>query len=102
MIRKRNGNHASMTSRTPVMALGMTDVRSEALFASPLQRSDRATPEAAAAAMCGAIQQFGPDGCICRMAQEFGDHPEEARDRMRWARDLVRAGLSPIRKGTMA
>ncbi len=26
---------------------------------------------------------------VRRMAQEFGDHPEEARDRMRWARHLV-------------
>jgi hypothetical protein len=43
----------------------------------------------AAAAVSDAIQNLGPDGCTGRMAQEFGDHHEEARNRMRWARELV-------------
>lgn len=30
-----------------------------------------------------------------RMAQEFGDHPEEARDRMRWARQLLGQLFAP-------
>ena len=36
-----------------------------------------------------AVRQFGTRGCAGRMAQEFGDHPEMAADRMRWIRQLV-------------
>ena len=72
----------------------VTDVQCEALFASALQGSDVVTADAAAAAISGTIRRLGPDGCASRMAQEFGDHPEEARDRMRWARHLV-GELSP-------
>jgi hypothetical protein len=35
-----------------------------------------------------AINRFGPRGGAARMAQEFGDHPEAAAARMRWARQL--------------
>ena len=38
----------------------------------------------------------GIRGCAARMAQEFGDHPEAACDRMRWARQVV-AGLHAAR-----
>lgn len=71
-----------------------TDVPCEALFASTLQESDLVTAEAATAAITRTIRQLGRDGCAGRMAQEFGDHPEQARDRMRWARHLV-GELSP-------
>jgi hypothetical protein len=92
MTGKRNMNYADMTpSRRLVVDLRMTDVQYEALFASPLQRSETATSAAATAAICSTLKLLGPDGCTCRVAQEFGDHPEEARDRMRWARDLVAA-----------
>jgi hypothetical protein len=29
------------------------------------------------------MRQLGTDGCTGRMAQEFGDHPEAAAERMR-------------------
>jgi hypothetical protein len=35
------------------------------------------------------VRQFGVRGCADRMAQEFGDHPDAAVDRMRWIRQLV-------------
>jgi hypothetical protein len=35
------------------------------------------------------VRQLGTRGCASRMAQEFGDHPEMAADRMRWVRQLV-------------
>jgi len=35
------------------------------------------------------VRQFGARGCACRMAQEFGDHPEAAAERMRWVRQLI-------------
>jgi hypothetical protein len=69
--------------------LNADDARCEALFASALQRSDAITADAVADAISRAVRQFGLGGCACRMAQEFGDHPEAARDRMRWARHLV-------------
>jgi hypothetical protein len=42
-----------------------------------------------ATAIRSAVQRFGARGCAERMAQEFGDHPEAAPQRMRWARQLA-------------
>ncbi len=69
--------------------LNVHDTRCEALFASGLQRSDAPTAEAVAEAVSRTVRQFGIRGCIGRMAQEFGDHPEAAADRMRWVRRLA-------------
>ena len=69
--------------------LKMTDVRCAALFASGLQQSEAPTGAAVAEAMQRTVRQFGVSGCAGRMAQEFGDHPEAAMDRMRWVRELV-------------
>ena len=69
--------------------LNVNDARCEALFVSGLQRSD--TPNAAVLAelVSNSVRRFGVRGCACRMAEEFGDHPEAAADRMRWIRQLV-------------
>jgi hypothetical protein len=66
-----------------------SDARCEALFASALQPSD--TPDAGliTAAIASAMQRFGPRGCTELVAQEFGDHPDVAARRMRWARQLA-------------
>jgi hypothetical protein len=69
--------------------LNVNTVRSEALFASPLQQSQYRTPAQAREAIRLAIRQFGSRGCAARVAQEFGDRPETAVQRMRWARELV-------------
>jgi len=61
----------------------------EALFASPLQPSDMVTAEAVADAIGTTVRRLGPAGCTSRMAEEFGEHPEEATDRMRWVRRLA-------------
>jgi hypothetical protein len=45
--------------------------------------------DAVAEAVRLAVRQFGVRGCAARMAQEFGDHPEAAIERMRWIRQLV-------------
>ncbi len=68
--------------------LNVHDKRCEALFASGLQRSDTPTAEAVAEAISRTMRQFGIHGCVSRMAQEFGDHPEAAADRMLWVRRL--------------
>jgi len=67
----------------------MTTALCEALFASSLQGSEGVTADVAAAAISRAVERLGPAGCACRMAQEFGDHPEEARARMQWARRIL-------------
>ena len=67
----------------------VTDTHCEALFASALQRSDAVTREAVADAISRTVGQLGAVGCAGRMAEEFGDHPEAARDRMQWARQVV-------------
>ena len=61
----------------------------EALFASGLQESDTLTAEAVAEEIRRAVRRFGIRGCAGRVAQEFGDHPELALERMRWVRRLA-------------
>jgi len=48
-----------------------------------------------AEAITRAVQQFGIGGCVGRMAQEFGDHPDAAAERMRWARQLAALAAGP-------
>jgi hypothetical protein len=69
--------------------LNLTNSRCEALFASGLQRSDTPDAEMVAEVISHTVRQLGTRGCASRMAQEFGDHPEMAADRMRWVRQLV-------------
>ena len=61
----------------------------EALFASWLQPSDAPTAARVAEAIDRTARPFGIGGCAGRMAQEFGDHPEAAAERMRWVRQLA-------------
>jgi hypothetical protein len=70
--------------------LNVTDARCAALFVSGLQRSDAPAGDAVAEAVRRTVRRFGVGGCEARMAQEFGDYPETAMDRMRWVRELVR------------
>lgn len=62
----------------------VTGARHAALFASGLQRSDVPTAVMAAEAITATLRRFGIHGCLSRMAQEFGDHPDAAAARMRW------------------
>jgi hypothetical protein len=61
----------------------------DALFASVLQRSDRPSPGLVRQAIAGAVALYGDSGCAARVAQAFGEHPETAVTRMRWARTTV-------------
>jgi hypothetical protein len=69
--------------------LSINAARAEALFASALQRSDGPSAEQVREAVARAVREFGCRGCAARVAQEFGDHPETAVGRMRWAREAV-------------
>src|SRR5262245_33627866 len=64
-------------------------VWADALFASVLQRSDKPSAGQVRKAIAAAVRAYGGLGCVQRVAQEFGDHPEAAVDRMRWARAVA-------------
>ena len=61
----------------------------EALFASDLQSSQRPSPADVRSAIDRTLVTLGVAQCVGRVAQEFGDHPETAIARMRWATDAV-------------
>jgi hypothetical protein len=69
--------------------LSLSAARADALFASPLQRSDHPGPGQVRQAIAAAVAAYGGRGCAARVAQSFGDHPETAVTRMRWARAMV-------------
>jgi hypothetical protein len=75
--------------------LNVDDAWCEALFASALQRSAAPAAEGVAAAISRAVRRFGTRGCVSRMAQEFGDHPQAAAERMRWVRQLAAEAAAP-------
>ena len=90
-------------------------VRADAVFVSGLQCRDDPSAGQVRQAVAAAIWAFGCPGCAGRVAQEFGDHPETAVIRMRWARSVAReafadpapgpgpgAGLSRIRPLALA
>jgi len=64
-------------------------VWADALFASMLQRSDEPSAGQVRKAAAAAMRAYGGQGCAERVAQEFGDHPETAVARMRWARGVA-------------
>jgi hypothetical protein len=61
----------------------------DALFVSVLQRSDDPSAGQIRQAIAAAIGAFDYSSCAGRVAQEFGDHPETAVARMRWARTVT-------------
>jgi hypothetical protein len=70
---------------------GASTVWADALFVSVLQRSDRPSVIQVRQAIATAVRAHGGLGCAQRVAQEFGDHPETAVARMRWARAVADA-----------
>src|SRR5215467_8290503 len=64
-------------------------LRADALFLSALQPSDDPSTGQVRNAIAAAVHEFGGQGCAEQVAQEFGDHPETAVVRMRWARALA-------------
>ena len=79
--------------------LSISAVRADALFVSALQRSDEPSRRQVRQAISGALHAFGRRGCAERVAQEFGDHPEMAVSRMRWARSVI-AETFPVARRT--
>ena len=70
--------------------------RAAALFLSTLSVTDRPTYAEVAAAIDGALRRHGGGrGCAADVAAAFGDHPELAAPRMRWALRLVESVYQP-------
>jgi hypothetical protein len=80
--------------RSAMHHLSISAVRADALFVSALQRCEHHSTGQVRQAVAAAVRTFGQHGCAERMAQEFGDHPETAVIRMRWARELVGKAFS--------
>ena len=79
----------------PVMHdLGFRGLHADALFASGVQRCDEPDAAKVRQAIAVAIRAFGRTGCAGRVAKEFGDHPETAVIRMRWARSAAGAAFA--------
>jgi len=74
--------------------------RADALFVSALQRSEQPSARQVRQAIATTLRRFGDRGCTDQVAQEFGEHPELAVARMRWARRAVAAayGRSRLRQ----
>lgn len=66
-------------------------LQADALFASAVQYSDDLSIIHIRRAIAMALDAYGAAGCAGRVAQEFGDHPETAAVRMRWARTRAAA-----------
>jgi hypothetical protein len=77
--------------------LSISAARADALFASALQRSDEPSAEQVRQAIAAAVRAFGTRGCAARVAQAYGEHPETAVRRMRWARAAVAGVFGGIR-----
>ena len=73
-----------------------TAARAAALFLSDLSATGHATDaEVEAAIQRAMLRHGGPDGCAADVAAAYGDYPELAVPRMRWARCVVEQ-LHPV------
>ena len=94
LARRRPGQTPAARAAAARHHLGISAVRADALFVSALQRSEQPSAGQVRQAVASAVRAFGPPGCAGRVAQEFGDHPETAAARMRWARQLTGEAFS--------
>jgi hypothetical protein len=66
--------------------------RGNALFASGLSAQGHPDRAAVADAISRAIALYGgTSGCLGEVAAAYGDYPETAASRMRWARHVIEA-----------
>ncbi len=79
--------------------LSINTARADALFASTLQRSDDPSTAQIRQAIITAIRAAGARGCAAQVAQAYGEHPETAMPRMRWARAEVTRAFGGTRDG---
>jgi hypothetical protein len=75
--------------RSTTYRLSISAARADALFVSALQRSQEPSTSQVRQAIAAAIRKSGAQGCAALVAREYGEHPEIAAERMRWARAVV-------------
>jgi hypothetical protein len=87
--------HDARTGRqeNPMNAIN-DSTRTEALFVSNLQRSQKPTVELIRAAVAATVSTLGEARCAELVAQEYGEHPDCAPGRMRWARSAVQVAFA--------
>jgi len=93
--------------RSAAHDLRVSTIRADALFASALQPGDAPSAAQVDRAIAAAVRAFGTRGCAARVAQAYGESPETAVMRMRWARAMVTgafegASMQPPRCRTRA
>jgi hypothetical protein len=71
--------------------LSISAARADALFASACQPSAEPSVKQIRQAIAEAISRYGGRGCSARVAQAYGDYPDTAAIRMRWAHTAVTA-----------
>jgi hypothetical protein len=72
------------------MSSQLLAARAAALFASDLPAGSRPSALVVDTAIAGAVRRCGGTrGCVAHMAAAYGDYPETAAPRMRWARGVV-------------
>lgn len=77
----------ALTTTIPrrVVRAVIVTARAEALFASPLATGETYSQVEIGNAIQKTVRTFGTRECAARMAATFGDNPEYAITRMRWA-----------------
>ncbi|MER7274212.1 hypothetical protein ABT369_07150 [Dactylosporangium sp. NPDC000244] len=73
--------------------------RAEALFVSSVQSSESPAAVEVRKAVAESFARLGSRGCAACVAGEFGDHPEVAVARMRWAIAMVSTVYQPTLRG---
>jgi hypothetical protein len=75
-----------MSRSTDLLTVG----RAAALFSSDLSASVQVTPDQVEAAIRHAVRTYGSvRDCTAEVAAAYGERPETAASRMRWARRIV-------------
>jgi hypothetical protein len=70
--------------------------RAAALFASDLPTGSEPSPTMVAVAIASAVRACGGTrGCVAMMATTYGDYPETAAPRMRWALGIAHGARRP-------
>ena len=80
--------------RPTIRHLSTSAARADAVFASALQISQRPDAGQVQSAATAAVRRLGGRGCAAAVAQEFGEHPELAAVRMRWALQVAAAAFA--------
>ena len=69
--------------------------RAQALFVSDLQPHELPGVDQVRATIAAVIRRHGVRGCLAKVAEEYGEHPETAVARMRWARETAERVYGP-------